>query len=136
MCEHYIGHRICTDFPDWSIAPAGSEAALKIGYDYGRSVTGVELEIEPDLDEEVVQPDSDQQVPDLQEERSMVATSAEVNIMCMSQVAQNTSYFIHCLRVIYHFVTFQALQELGLDDVDLVDEAPSFFEPTPEDKSE
>ena len=25
VCEHYISHGLCTDFPDWSIAAAGSE---------------------------------------------------------------------------------------------------------------
>ena len=52
-------------------------------------MTGVELEIKPDLDEEAVQPDSDQQVPDLQKERPMVVTSAEVYTMCVSQIAHS-----------------------------------------------
>ena len=69
---------LCTDFPDWSIAAAGSEASVKIGYDYGRFVTGEEQQIEPDLNEEAVHTDGDQVVPDPLEERSMVATSAEV----------------------------------------------------------
>ena len=46
----------------------------------------MELEIEPDLDEEGVQPDTDQQVPDLQEELMMV-TSAEVYTICLSKIA-------------------------------------------------
>ena len=78
MGEHYIANGLCTDFPDWSISAAGSEANLKIGYDHGRFVTEEEQEIEPDLDEEAVHPHDDQLVPDPQEERSMVATSAEV----------------------------------------------------------
>ena len=95
MCEHYIAHGLCTDFPDWSIAAAGSEANLKIGYDYGRSVTGEEQGIEPDLDEEAEHPHDDQLVPDPQEERSMVATSAEVY----------TCFF--CLRLFqYHNLFF------------------------------
>ena len=80
MCEHYIARGLCIDFPDWSIATAGSEASVKIGYDYGRFVTGEEQQIGPDLIEEVVCTESDQVVPDPQEERSMVATSAEVYI--------------------------------------------------------
>ena len=89
MCEHYIAHGLCTDFPDWSIAAAGSEASVKIGYDYGRSVTGEEQQIEPDLDEEVVGTDGgDQVVPDPLKERTMVATSAEVY-----------TYLFFCLRL-------------------------------------
>ena len=80
MCEHYISHGLCTDFPDWSIAAAGSETNVKIGYDYGRSVTGQDDQLEPDLSEEATNTESDQLVPDPQEERSMVATSAEVCI--------------------------------------------------------
>jgi hypothetical protein len=79
VCEHYIGHGLCTDFPDWSIAAPGSESTLKIGYDYGRLVTGEKLQIEPDLDEEAVRTDDDQIVPDPLGEKSMVATSAEVH---------------------------------------------------------
>ena len=67
-------------FPDWSIASAGSEANLKIGYDYGRLVTGEEQQLDLDQVEEAVDTDSDHIVPDPQEERSMVATSAEVCI--------------------------------------------------------
>ena len=78
MCEHYISRGLRIDFPDWSIAAAGSEASVKIGYDYGRFVTGEEQQIQPDLNEEAMHPDSDQVVPDPQEERSMVATSSEV----------------------------------------------------------
>lgn len=53
---------------------------MKIGYDYCRSVTGVEQDSELDLDEEAVRTNSDQTVPDAQEEVPMVATSAEVRI--------------------------------------------------------
>ena len=82
ICEHYIARGLCTDFPDWSIAPAGSEASLKIGYDYGRLVTGEEHQLDLDQVEEAVDTDSDHVhvVPDPQEERSMVSTSAEVCI--------------------------------------------------------
>ena len=70
MCEHYIARGLCVDFPDWTIAEAG---CVKIGYEYGRSVAGVENEVEPDLNDE------DQiLVPDPQEERTMVATSSGV----------------------------------------------------------
>ena len=83
MCEHYIARGLCTDFPDWSIAAAGSEASLKIGYDYGRFVTGEKLQIEPDFDEEAVRTDENQVVPDPLEEKSMVLTSAVVHTFCL-----------------------------------------------------
>ena len=70
MCEHYISHGLCTDFPDWSIAAAGSEDSVKIGYDYGHMVTGEEQEIEPDLTEEAVQDAGDQEVPDPLDEKT------------------------------------------------------------------
>ena len=50
MCEHYIG--LCTDFPDWSIAAVGSESLVKIGYEYGHSVTGKELTVDLNLYED------------------------------------------------------------------------------------
>lgn len=78
MCEHYIARGLCTDFPDWSIAAAGSEASLKIGYEYGRLVTGEEQEMEQQIDLIDEEAGSDQVAPDPQEERSMVATSSEV----------------------------------------------------------
>lgn len=80
MCEHYQSHGISTDFPDWTIAAAGTDTLVKIGYDYGRMVTGVEQSIEPNLVEEVVskETDANQVVPGPLEERTMVATSAEV----------------------------------------------------------
>ena len=84
MCEHYIARGLCTDFPDWSIAAAGSEAELKIGYEYGRLVTGVEQETEQQTDFIDEEADGDQLVPDPQEERSMVATSSEVSIVPVS----------------------------------------------------
>ena len=49
MCKHYIAHKLCPEYPDWSIAAAGSETSLKIGYEYARSVTGAE-ELPVDLD--------------------------------------------------------------------------------------
>lgn len=81
MCEHYIAHGLCNDFPDWSIAAAGSEDSVKIGYDYARWVTGEEHQLtEPDVPEEQLQgsSDGDQVVPDPLEERTLVATSVEV----------------------------------------------------------
>ena len=78
MCEHYVAHGLCTDFPDWSIAATGSEDSVKIGYDYGRLMTGEEQQIEFDLTEEAVQAGCDQEVPDPLEEKAMVVTSAEV----------------------------------------------------------
>ena len=135
MCEHYISHGLCTDFPDWSIAAAGSETNVKIGYDYGRSVTGQDDQLEPDLSEEATNTESDQLVPDPQEERSMVATSAEVCIYlffvsdCSNAIVWTFTLFC-CLKsaICKCCVCFQALQELGLDAVDLVDDAPSLFE--------
>lgn len=102
MCEHYIAHGLCTDFPDWTIAAAGSEASLRIGYDYGRLVTGEEQEIESDFDEEVaVSTDGDQVVPDPLEERSMVATSAEVRIYVLFF---NTTHHNVCFALYNVFV--------------------------------
>ena len=51
---------------------AGSEKSLKIGYDYGRSVTGTELEAEISEDSAAI--DSDL----LCQEMTLVATSAQV----------------------------------------------------------
>ena len=87
MCEHYIARGLCSDFPDWSIAAAGSETNLKIGYEYGHCVTGVRQEIEPhllepDLNEEAAR--SDQVVPEFLVDKSMVTTSAEVYILFAS----------------------------------------------------
>ena len=78
ICEHYIVRGLCDDHPDWLIAAPGSETSVKIGYEYGHSVTGEEQQIKLNLDKEAFHTDSDQVVPDPQEERSMVATSAEV----------------------------------------------------------
>ena len=81
-----------------------------------------------------MQPDSDQQVPDLQEE-SMVA---EVYTMCLFKIALSK----RCMNIstsvwsnLSHCIICE-LQELGLDNVDLVDEAPSFFELASEEPSE
>ena len=82
---------LCDDYPDWSIAAPGSEATVKIGYEYGRSVTGEEQQIELNLDDEVFHTNSDQVVPDPQEERSIVATSAEVHY--------NTCVRVFCHRL-------------------------------------
>lgn len=68
FCEHYIVSGLCDN---WSIAAPGSETIVKIGYEYGCSVTGEEQQIELNLDEEPFHTDSDQVVPNPQEERSM-----------------------------------------------------------------
>ena len=122
MCEHYIARGLCTDFPDWTIAVAGCESCVKIGYDYGRSVTGVEHEVEPDLNEE------DQVlVPDPQEERMMVATSSEVcTAVCIDFFLRlfKCRGLDSCLEtvIVICILWFQALKELGLDAVDLPDD--------------
>ena len=100
VCEHYMARGLCTDFPDWSIAAAGSEANVRIGYDYGRFVTGEEQQIEPDLNEEAVHTDGDQVVPDPLEERSMVATSAEV-YTCFFCLRLFNELFLCC--AVYNF---------------------------------
>ena len=86
VCEHYVLQGVCSDYPDWSIAAPGSETNLRIGYEYGRYVTGVVQEIEPhllepDLDEEAAR--SDQVVPECLVDESMVTTS-EVCILFAS----------------------------------------------------
>ena len=74
------------EFPDWSIAAVGSEDSVKIGYEYARSVTGEEHQVEPDLaedqlTEQLTEPsDRDHVVPDPLEEGTMVGTSVEVHI--------------------------------------------------------
>ena len=86
MCEHYIAHGLCNDFPDWSIAAVGSEDSVQIGYEYAQSVTGEEHQVEPDLPaeqliEQLTEPsDRDHVVPDPLEEGTMVVTSVEVHI--------------------------------------------------------
>ena len=67
-----VGVWVHTNFPDWSIP--GSESTLKIGYNYGRLVTGEKLHIEPDLDEEAVHTDNNQIVPGPLREKSLVVT--------------------------------------------------------------
>lgn len=109
--------------PDWTIAAAGSEDSIKIGYNYRRMVTGEEQQIEPDLTEEAVQAAGDQEVPDPLDEKTMVVTSAEV--MFVSDCSTTL------LFTLFHSVLVQALVELNLDAVDLVDDAPTFFESTP-----
>ena len=79
VCEHYIGHGITSSYPDWTIAAAGSETNLKIGYEYARSVTGV-AHAELDFNEELP---ADQPVPDIVDESSMVDTSADVRLIIM-----------------------------------------------------
>ena len=63
----------CTDFPDWSITATGSESLVKIGFEYGRSITREELKIDLDNYEE-----NDQTTPYLHDDRTMVTMSAEV----------------------------------------------------------
>ena len=87
MCEHYVARGLCSDFPDWSIAAVGSESLVKIGYDYGRSVTGEELTVDLDLYEDE---EHNQTTPDLQEEAT-VAVSAEV-CEFFAQIVQNFYY--------------------------------------------
>ena len=71
----------------------GCESCVKIGYDYGRSVTGTEHEVEPDLNDE------DQiLVPDPQEERTMVATSSGVRT-CTLTFSSDCSHAVVCLIV-------------------------------------
>ena len=100
MCEHYFAHGLCTDFPDWSIAAAGSEDCVKIGYDYGRLVTGEKQQREFDLTEEAVQGD-DQEVPDPLEEKTMVVTSAEVSL-----VSDGSNTIVGFLNFTGHNVSF------------------------------
>lgn len=100
MCEHYIAHGLCTDFPDWSIAAAGSEDSIKIGYDYGRFVTGEEQDSDFDLSEEGVNADGSQVVPDPLEEKTMVATSAEVFFV---SDCSNVIIFGFFLFTVYNF---------------------------------
>ena len=40
VCEYYVSHGLCSDYPDWSIAAPGTDVHVKIGYDYGCMVTG------------------------------------------------------------------------------------------------
>ena len=56
-------------------------------------MTGEELQIDPDLDEEAVHLEGDQLVPDPQEKKLMVETSAEV-----------------CVHIIYIYFTCQVPQ--------------------------
>ena len=113
MCEHYIARGLCIGFPDWSVATAGSEASVKIGYDYGRFVTGEEQQIEPDLIEEAVCTDSDQGVPDPQEERSMVATSAEVYTCFLVSDCSNTIVYLMDLFFVLLFYKVQFVMLCG-----------------------
>ena len=52
ICEHYIARGLCDDYPDWSIAAPGFDTSVKIGYEYGRCMTGEEQQVELDLDED------------------------------------------------------------------------------------
>jgi hypothetical protein len=67
-----MAHGLCTDYPDWSIAAVGSEGGLRIGYEYGRFVTKVDLQLEPHL----LEPDLHEDVTE--EASSLVAASTEV----------------------------------------------------------
>lgn len=81
-------------------------------------MTGEKQQI--DLSEEAVNTDGNQLVPDPMEESTMVATSVEVYnyLFC--------AFFF--LSTNFDSVWLQALEELGLDATDLVDEAPYMFE--------
>lgn len=76
-------HGLCSDFPDWTIAAAGSEKFVRIGFEYARFVTKEEQQIEPHL----LEPDdvhSDLPKSGADHELSLVATSAEVlSIACV-----------------------------------------------------
>ncbi len=80
VCEHYIGRGITSSYPDWTIAAAGTETNLKIGYEYGCSVAGV-AHFEVDFNEEMA---ANETVPDIIDdiidESSIVAMSAEVRL--------------------------------------------------------
>ena len=99
---------------------------MKIGFDYGRMVTGEEQQIEPDLAEEAVQAAGNQEVPDPLEEKAMVVTSEEVMFV--------SDYFTTLLFTMFYSVLPQALAELSLDAVDLVGDAPTFFDSPPQDE--
>ena len=86
-------------------------------------MTGEDQEITLDLSEESLPTDSNLVLPDTQEETSMVATSAEVQCIYMYM------YVNLLVFVLFQFdVWLQVLEELGLNALDLVDEAPSMFE--------
>jgi hypothetical protein len=126
VCEHYIAHGLCTDFPDWSIAAAGSEDSVKIGYDYGRFVTGKEQHIDLNLTEEAVSADNNQIVPTLWRRQWWRHQLRYFFVSDCSTVI--VEFFFVLLFTILHSVLLQALEELGIDAVDLADEAPSIFE--------
>ena len=108
---------MCADFPDWSIAAAGFWERCQNWHDYRHLVTGKEQQI--DLNE-----DDNQVVPDPLEERTMVATSADIYL-----------WRIYFLLTVFHSVWLQAV-ELRLDAANLVDEAPSTFELISEEHGE
>ena len=58
----------------------------------------------------------------------MVVTSAEVSLV--SDGSNTIVGFLILLVTMFHFALLQALVELDLDEVDLVDDAPSLFEST------
>ena len=101
---------------------------MKIGYDYGRMVTGEEQPIEPDLTEEAMQADGNQVPPDPLDEKTMVVTSAGSEVILVSNGCNTIlGFFFVLLFTMFHSVLLQALVELDLDAVDLVDDAPAFF---------
>ena len=62
-----------------------------------------------------------------------MATPAEVGVTVIVQIAVYLmDYFLVLLFIFCHSVWHQAPEELGLDADDLVDEAPSMFESTPQ----
>ena len=82
---------------------------MKIGYDYGRLVTGEKLEIEFDLEEEAVFTGGDQEVPDPLEEESMVATSAEVHtcFICFSIIVYFMDISLFCCSQVFILCGFR-----------------------------
>ena len=66
VCEHYVACGF------WSIAATGSESLVKIGFEYGRSVTGEELNVNLDYEEH------NETTPDSQDEETTIDMSNEV----------------------------------------------------------
>lgn len=98
-------------------------------------MAGEEQQTELDLTEEAVQADGDQEVPDPLEEKTMVVTSSQVIFVSDCSNTLVDIFFV-LLFTIFHSVLLQALVELNLDAVDLVDDPPSIFESTPHEHGE
>ena len=79
------------DFPDWTIAAPGTESLLKIGFEYGRSVTGQDLNVDLDQYEE-----SNPTTADLNEDETMVTTTAEASIIHLHYISLlDLNHIIH-----------------------------------------